>query len=136
MTFAPEGEEFILKDGKRLNGLHMLKDELAEMPDDVFSHHVTSDRNDFAQWVQDSVKEIELAGRMRKAKNKFHMRHIIHKHLEEKDKSIFDSWSDSVHDVLSNLDVQKTFSLKFKVWMGIFVFVSFSALLLFFSMLF
>jgi len=137
MTFAPKGQEFWLKNGKSLNSLHMLKEELPSMSNDIYDNHVNDDKNDFAQWVQDSMNDIELAGKMKKAKNKFHMRHIVHKHLDENDKSIFDSWNDSVNNILGDIKHQNiNTSLKFKVWISVFVVVSISALFLFFAMLF
>ena len=130
---APEGQMFLLKNGRSLDGLHRLKAELPKMHDDIFNHHVNEERNDFANWVQNSIQEIELAGRMRKAKNKYHMAHMVKKHIDENDKNIYESWSHSINNIIKEHGVGK--SLKFKVWMSIFVTVSVGALFLFFSML-
>jgi len=131
---APVNQVFWLKDGRSLDGLHALKAELPKMHDDTFNHHVVDEKNDFADWVQHSINEIELAGKMRKAKNKFHMAHMVKRHIDENDKSIYDSWSQSINHILKVHSTPK--SLKFKVWMSVFVTVSVGALFLFFAMLF
>lgn len=136
MTFVPDDKVFWLKDGRSLNSLHMLKEELPVMADEIFDHHVNDDRNDFAVWVQDCMNEIELADRMKKAKNKFHMKHMVHEHLENKDSaSIYDSWKSSIGHLISDHSVKKT-NFKFTVWIGVFAVVSLSALVIFFSLLF
>ena len=130
---APENQVFWLKDGRSLDGLHALKAELPKMHDDIFDHHVNDDKNDFASWVQHTMREIELAGKMKKAKNKYHMAHMVKRHIDENDKTVYDSWSQSINHILKEHGGAK--SLKFKVWISIFVTVSLGALFLFFSML-
>ncbi len=127
---APKGQYFYLKNGKHLKNLHMLVAELHKVPDDVYNHHVNPEKNDFATWVQNSVNEIELAGRMKKAKNKFHMRHIVKEHIREK--NVYNELQNSIKDVVVGSQNQ----LKTKVWISIFIIVSAGALVTFFSMLF
>jgi len=47
-----------------------LKSIVHEIDDNVFSHHVNSDRNDFATWVKDIHKDDALASMLREAKTK------------------------------------------------------------------
>jgi len=52
---------FKLHMGDELKSLEELRDALKTMSDDTFRHHVTKDRNDFANWVKDVIKDIRLA---------------------------------------------------------------------------
>ena len=61
---VPPGQEFILKDGRKLSSLLDLKSALRTMTPEVFRHHVTHGRNDFADWVQATMKNRELADRL------------------------------------------------------------------------
>lgn len=53
--------QFYLIDGRALNSLLDLADAFDEMSNDVFAHHVNSERNDFSAWIKDVFNEIELA---------------------------------------------------------------------------
>ena len=59
-----QGQEFVLADGRRLSSLLDLKIALKNMPDTVFSHHVTSIKNDFAAWVRGAMNDAALADEM------------------------------------------------------------------------
>jgi hypothetical protein len=72
-----DGEAFILKGGRRLHSINQISSALKTITPTEFQHHVNMHRNDFASWVSDVFKENELAGRMRKAKNKEEMIKVI-----------------------------------------------------------
>jgi hypothetical protein len=61
---VPEGQEFILRDGRKLANLLDLKLALHTMPEPVFSHHVSSVKNDFAAWVRGALGDAKLANEM------------------------------------------------------------------------
>lgn len=61
---VPQGSEFVLVDGRKLGSLLDLKAALKSMPDTVFSHHVTSIKNDFAAWVRGALNDNALADEM------------------------------------------------------------------------
>jgi hypothetical protein len=61
---------FKLKDGKELLNLHELAIALRQMNDDVFSHHVNENKNDFASWIKDCMGEKQLASELSKYKTK------------------------------------------------------------------
>lgn len=57
-----KGEEcFYVTNGLVIDDLLGLVDALDTMTDDVFYHHVNDERNDFANWVKEIMKEAELA---------------------------------------------------------------------------
>jgi len=60
-------KSFYLNNGKVLNSLRALYDEIHHMPDVVFFHHVTPERNDFASWVKEVIGDKTLAGKIAKA---------------------------------------------------------------------
>lgn len=63
------GEQcFWATDGRIIANLVELRDALAQMEKEVFKHHVNSDRNDFANWINDVLQDPELAQELRSAK--------------------------------------------------------------------
>lgn len=63
------GEEcFWTTDGRILTNLLELRDALEGMSQEIFSHHVTKDKNDFANWVEDILSDHELGASLRRAK--------------------------------------------------------------------
>ena len=78
---APEEHVFALKDGRKLRTVFELIDALETMPDDVFRHHVTSDRNDFAAWLDAVFDEKVLAGELKAISGRMETQRAILKHL-------------------------------------------------------
>jgi len=64
---------FILRDGRRIKNLEDLTHFLKFMDESTFKHHVTSDKNDFAKWIKNIVKDDELANNIKGSKSKEHM---------------------------------------------------------------
>lgn len=62
---VPQGEEFVLADGRKLASLLDLKIALRTMPQDVFHHHINTSRNDFAEWVAGTMDDPDLAEKIR-----------------------------------------------------------------------
>jgi len=60
LKISPE-HYFYLKDGQVIKDLEDLLFALETMSDDVFSHHVNAERNDFANWIKDVIKNKDLA---------------------------------------------------------------------------
>jgi hypothetical protein len=58
---APEEYVFWCHDGTIFRDMQELADGLAAMTDEVFAYHVTSEKNDFARWVRDIIKDEQLA---------------------------------------------------------------------------
>lgn len=59
---------FWANDGSVVSNLSELADVLGSMDDAAFAHHVTKDRNDFADWIEGVLLDAELAKSIRSAK--------------------------------------------------------------------
>jgi hypothetical protein len=81
---APETSCFMLCNGKPVKNIKELADVLEELEDQVFNHHVTPEKNDFATWVKDVFKDIELAEKLTGVKDKKHMQLVLYKHITHK----------------------------------------------------
>ena len=68
LVCAVDGECFWTTDGKILQNLADLELAFGSMDDEVFLHHVTNDKNDFADWVEFVLQDISCAQALRKAK--------------------------------------------------------------------
>lgn len=81
VSIAPQEHEFVTLDGKRLKSIVELAHELDQMADHVFYHHVTQDRNDFANWIKDVFHEAELARQVALTNDKHHTHVIVLRHI-------------------------------------------------------
>jgi len=75
---------FVLCDGRVIKEYKELAKLLETVSDDIFYYHVTSERNDFANWVNDIFKEEELANGLRSSKSKIEMIALLYKRLFER----------------------------------------------------
>ena len=66
---APE-KAFWVNNGPVLRGIAELASAARKLSAQQFIHHVNSGRNDFAKWVDEVVKDSELARKLRQAKTK------------------------------------------------------------------
>lgn len=83
----PKEHYFVLVNGHQIKDYKHLADVLETLEDHLFEHHVNVDKNDFAVWIQDIFKEIDLAKELTGIKRKEPMRlaiykHIVHKHVK------------------------------------------------------
>lgn len=74
---------FITKDGQRIKNLYQLQKTLLNMNDDVFSHHVNQDRNDFYNWVKDIYKDKALESTVLNCKTKNELAQKLKEKLNE-----------------------------------------------------
>jgi len=65
---VPEDKAFWLADGHKLMSLKELRNALTTIPSDVFNHHVNDQRNDFANWTKDVVRDSDLSDELRKTR--------------------------------------------------------------------
>lgn len=70
MLTLTEQEAFKLKNGEVLWSLQDLKKKLNEIPDEVFTFHISNSKNDFSNWIQGVFRNEELAQAVRKIKTK------------------------------------------------------------------
>ena len=78
---ASDEEVFILCNGHKLKNVKELADVMKDIEDHIFNYHVTPDKNDFENWVRDVFKDISLAKKLGKVKNKDKVKLVIYKHI-------------------------------------------------------
>ncbi|MFW6383409.1 MAG: hypothetical protein ACOCZQ_02075 [Nanoarchaeota archaeon] len=66
----PSNKRFTLQSGNEVSNLMELYEEVLSMPDDVFYNHVNAYKNDFADWVQNTLQEPSIAARLSETSNK------------------------------------------------------------------
>lgn len=76
---------FILADGTVLKDLKDLKSNLENMSDEEFLSHVNDKKNDFANWVKDSLENEELANKLSSVKTKLEMFVLLEEPLDDAD---------------------------------------------------
>lgn len=79
-----QGSEFRLADGQVVNSLVQLAGMLSDMSADIFYHHVTPDKNDFAAWVNDVYAAKTLAKQIGALKNQSDMAEVLQRALTKK----------------------------------------------------
>ena len=52
---------FWLRDGRTLKNITEMLNALKKMDDGLFKYHVNEQKNDFANWIKDIFKQVELA---------------------------------------------------------------------------
>lgn len=82
LVYASNGESFWLADGRILNSLLALHDALNEIEKETFGHHVNSDKNDFADWVESVLCDADCAADLRKAKSPKGAKTVVVRHLK------------------------------------------------------
>jgi hypothetical protein len=68
---------FFLSNGEAVKSLRELVKALEYLPDDTFKKHVSPGKNDFANWVRYTIKDIELANHIDKVKTRFEIQYLI-----------------------------------------------------------
>ncbi|MFT4261047.1 MAG: hypothetical protein ACMXX9_01290 [Candidatus Woesearchaeota archaeon] len=82
LSNAPATKYFLLVSGESVKSVKELADVL-EDHNDAFKHHVTGDRNDFADWVEHVFNSKKLANSLRESKSLTKTRLEIYKYLAE-----------------------------------------------------
>ncbi len=81
---APEEHYFYVCDGSVIKSLVDLAFSLDSMPDGVFYFHVNDQKNDFATWVKEILKEEDLSDRMLGILNKTELQAMLCKEILQK----------------------------------------------------
>ncbi len=82
LVVADDARSFWVADGKILNSLVALQSALEEMEAAVYAHHVTHEKNDFAQWVGDVLCDKTCASALSKAKTTTAAKTVVVRHLK------------------------------------------------------
>lgn len=83
MMTAPEGKEFIFKDGSKAQTLKELSISVKLMSDYEFSSFVNDSKNDFANWIEFVLFDAQLASRLRMQKTRDETIKIIDSKISE-----------------------------------------------------
>ncbi len=78
---APEEKFFHLHDGRKLQTLFELVDELETLGDEAFREYVNWERNDFANWINDVFELPTLAEELRHVDSRHDTQRTILKHF-------------------------------------------------------
>lgn len=65
---ADDTSSFWVNNGPVLKNIPDLKNALLGMSEDTFKYHVNKEKNDFADWVRDILKDNVLANKLAKTK--------------------------------------------------------------------
>lgn len=80
---VPKEQTFWLKDGKTIKNLPELARELRRINAEIFTHHVNNEKNDFANWTENCVKDSQLATLLRTTKNQQRMTAIVERKIQQ-----------------------------------------------------
>jgi nanoRNase/pAp phosphatase (c-di-AMP/oligoRNAs hydrolase) len=83
LTYTNEGQSFWVCDGGILNSLVALRDALSRMKKATYDHHVSAEKNDFADWVAVVLGDPSCADALRGAKTAAAAKTIVVRHLKE-----------------------------------------------------
>lgn len=83
LVYAKNEQSFWVSNGEVLNSLTALYQALASMDEEVFTYHVTKDKNDFSDWVEVVLCDEVCASDLRKAKNPDKACMVVAKHLKK-----------------------------------------------------
>lgn len=81
LVVASNYNSFWLNDGQILNTLKALRGVLKNMDSTVYRYHTNSGRHDFANWVEDVLKDTDCAAALKKAKTPKSAHAVVVKHL-------------------------------------------------------
>ncbi len=76
-------ENFTICDGRVLKNLFELEEVLKGMGADIYKHHVTESRNDFASWVKGAVGDSVLSDRLIRANRADKAYRLVHHRINE-----------------------------------------------------
>ncbi len=74
---------FILNNGFVIKSIPELANVLDDLDEGIFDHHVTSDRNDFANWVEHCIGDSVLVNRIREISTKDAFVDLLNTRIEE-----------------------------------------------------
>lgn len=77
---------FYLANGMTIKNVSGLIVQLKKVKDEVYNHHVTSNNNDFANWIKDIYSDEILAKELMKSKNKKTLIKTLENALKENEK--------------------------------------------------
>jgi len=83
MSLHNAQNKFFLHGGKSIKNIVELGRELKNMDANTFTHHVSNHKNDFAAWVEHSIKDSQLATLLRTTRTQERMSAIIERRVRQ-----------------------------------------------------
>ena len=83
LVCASDGECFWTRDGRILQNLEDLHMAFGSMDEEVFVHHVHNDKNDFADWVEQVLGDLDCSVELRKAKELKNAHTVLFSHMKK-----------------------------------------------------
>jgi hypothetical protein len=80
---VPLERVFWVYQGPVVKRLEELPPTLKSMSTETFQHHVTSEKNDFAKWIDDVVLDKDLASALFKVKSKASVQRMVSARVKE-----------------------------------------------------
>ncbi len=81
LVCAIDGECFWTRDGRILQNLADLHLAFGSMDDEIFLHHANTEKNDFADWVEYVLQDLDTAVELRTAKKRIEAEKMLATHL-------------------------------------------------------
>ncbi len=108
-------EQFFFRDGSQTASLDELRDKIEIISYDEFYHHVTSSRNDFANWIRYVLKDPQLADQLEKVNSIVETVEILNDYLQPRAKKEVSDIQSRIENLLDiqipeerkNLDVEE-----------------------------
>ena len=91
LSNVPEEYVFWCHDGCVLRNLKELGDAMNIMADETYAFHANAEKNDFANWVRDIIKDKRLSQDLQKAPGRDQAAQIIASRISTLDKSFIPS---------------------------------------------
>lgn len=72
---------FWIHEGSSVKDLKELKDALKKASNDQFAHHVNAEKNDFSRWIEEVLRDRDLAKKLIQCKTRLGTVRAIEAHL-------------------------------------------------------
>ena len=83
LSNTPPDKAFWVNNGPVLKNIIELAAAAKKLTQQQFMHHVNSAKNDFAKWVDEVIRDSELAKQLRRIKTKDEIAHIVTNRLRQ-----------------------------------------------------
>ncbi len=88
LSNTPPEKAFWVNNGQVLRSIIELANAAKKLTDQQFIHHVNKAKNDFAKWVDEVVKDSELARELRRIKTKDDLANAVTARLKQLQKML------------------------------------------------
>ncbi len=83
LSNVPPEKSFWVNNGPVLRNVIELATAAKKLAPQQFIHHINNAKNDFAKWVDDVIRDSELAKQLRRIKTKDELAHVVKNRLRQ-----------------------------------------------------